>query len=162
MSLPPIEFVKFEIIRGFDVACDLDITDHFFTGFPAIGPQERSMPQPILGEPQRMALYIHNKVKIQLQFRGRELAHTEIGFEVLEKVKEDLSSMAQVDMEPKMVGRAVNMTLSPLPPHMRERKYHATESELENEAIAHEGEEHDDEHGDGPNAADPDSSQTES
>ena len=82
----------------------------------------------------------NNKVKVSLQFRGRELAHTEIGFEVLGRVIEDLDTMANVDMKPRMVGRAVNMTLSPLPKHMRKRVFHATEEELSRENEAHEAE----------------------
>lgn len=56
-----------------------------------------------------------HKVRIQLQFRGRENAHRELGFKVLERVGEDLKTMANVDQPPKLVGRAVVMVLSPLP-----------------------------------------------
>ncbi len=56
-----------------------------------------------------------NKVKIHLQFRGREMAHQELGMEVVHRVKNDLATMGHVDMEPKLVGKAIGMTLSPLP-----------------------------------------------
>ncbi len=64
-----------------------------------------------------------NKLKLLLQFRGRENAHKELGMEVMERVKADLSTMGHVDMEPKLVGRAINMTMSPLPKQKRKRKF---------------------------------------
>ena len=64
-----------------------------------------------------------NKVKVQLQFRGREMAHKELGLQVVQRVRDDLSGMAHVDMEPKLVGRAIGMTLSPLPANKRHRKF---------------------------------------
>jgi translation initiation factor IF-3 len=64
-----------------------------------------------------------NKLKLLLQFRGRENAHKELGVELMLRVKEDLSSMGHADMEPKLVGRAVNMTMSPLPAQKRKRKF---------------------------------------
>ncbi len=72
-----------------------------------------------------------NKLKVQLQFRGREMAHPELGFELMQKVKADLASMAHIDMEPKQSGRSINMTLSPLPSHMRKRKFQKTTIRLE-------------------------------
>jgi translation initiation factor IF-3 len=64
-----------------------------------------------------------NKVKVHLQFRGREMAHQELGMEVVHRVREDLSGMGHVDMEPKLVGRAIGMTLSPLPAAKRKRRF---------------------------------------
>src|SRR5438132_4020118 len=60
-----------------------------------------------------------NKVKMQLQFRGREMAHQELGHELMQRVKQDLATMAQVEMEPKLMGRTINMVLSPLPANKR-------------------------------------------
>lgn len=71
-----------------------------------------------------------HKVRIQLQFRGRENAHREIGFDVMQRVKKDLLSMANVDMEPKLVGRAIGMILSPLPAAKRVRKFNMEHGEL--------------------------------
>src|SRR2546422_4895153 len=62
-----------------------------------------------------------NKVKIQLQFRGREMAHKELGDVLMQRVKADLTTMASVEMEPRHVGRSINMTLSPLPANKRKR-----------------------------------------
>jgi translation initiation factor IF-3 len=64
-----------------------------------------------------------NKVRVQLQFRGREMAHQELGMQLMEKVRDDLSSMSQVEMEPKIAGRNVTMTLSPLPANRRKRRF---------------------------------------
>lgn len=80
-----------------------------------------------------------NKLKIGLQFRGREMAHQEIGRAVMERVKADLATMAHVDMEPKLAGRALGMTLSPLPANKRKRRFTVASDDLP------EGEEHEDE-----------------
>lgn len=64
-----------------------------------------------------------NKVRVRLQFRGRENAHREIGFEVLNKCAADLKDMAHVDQPPRLAGRAVNMMLSPLPKEQRKRHF---------------------------------------
>ena len=64
-----------------------------------------------------------SKVKVQLQFRGREMAHKELGDQLMQKVKEDLTGMSAVEMEPKHAGRSINMTLSPLPSARRKRKF---------------------------------------
>jgi len=64
-----------------------------------------------------------HKVRVQLQFRGRQMAHQELGFDLMKRIKTDLSSMAHVDMEPKQAGRNINMQLSPLPERQRVRKF---------------------------------------
>ena len=64
-----------------------------------------------------------NKVRVQLQFRGREMAHQEFGMQLMEKVREDLSTMSQVEMEPKITGRNITMTLTPLPANRRKRRF---------------------------------------
>ncbi len=64
-----------------------------------------------------------NKVRVQLQFRGREMAHQEFGMQLMEKVREDLSGMSQVEMEPKITGRNITMTLAPLPANRRKRRF---------------------------------------
>ena len=67
-----------------------------------------------------------NKVRVQLQFRGREMAHQELGMAVMARVKNDLVEMAHVETEPKLMGRSVNMTLAPLPAAKRKRKFLST------------------------------------
>ncbi len=54
-----------------------------------------------------------DKAKITLRFRGREMAHQEFGFRLLERVKADLEPHSQVEAMPKMEGRQMIMVLSP-------------------------------------------------
>jgi translation initiation factor IF-3 len=55
-----------------------------------------------------------DKTKITLRFRGREMAHQEIGVRMLERLKQDLESYGQVEQFPKMEGRQMVMVLSPV------------------------------------------------
>lgn len=54
-----------------------------------------------------------DKVKITLRFRGREMAHTNLGMDVLKRVKADLETVAKVEAEPKFEGRQMIMILAP-------------------------------------------------
>ena len=54
-----------------------------------------------------------DKVKITLRFRGREMAHTNLGMDVLKRVKADLEQIAKVEAEPKFEGRQMIMILAP-------------------------------------------------
>jgi translation initiation factor IF-3 len=54
-----------------------------------------------------------DKVKITLRFRGREMAHQDIGVKVLERVKEDTLKVAKVESEPRLEGRQMVMVLAP-------------------------------------------------
>lgn len=54
-----------------------------------------------------------DKVKITLRFRGREMAHQQLGAQLLERVKEELSELAQVEQFPKMEGRQMVMMVAP-------------------------------------------------
>ncbi|MBR9760497.1 translation initiation factor IF-3 [bacterium] len=85
-----------------------------------------------------------HKVRVQLQFRGRENAHRDIGFVVMDRVKNDLKGMAHVDMEPKLAGRAIGMVLSPLPEEKRERHFMLSHGELIHEDEAKDAEFDDD------------------
>jgi translation initiation factor IF-3 len=55
----------------------------------------------------------HNKVKFTVRFRGRQMAHKELGFNVLEKLKNDLSYLADVDSEPVSERNLLSMIMSP-------------------------------------------------
>ena len=55
-----------------------------------------------------------NKVKVTLRFRGREMAHQELGMEMLKRVEEDLKKIGIVEQMPKMEGRQMVMVLAPL------------------------------------------------
>jgi translation initiation factor IF-3 len=63
------------------------------------------------------------KVRVQLQFKGRQMAHKELGFDLMEKVKIDLSGMAHIDLEPKLNNRNILMMVSPLPAEKQRRKF---------------------------------------
>ena len=54
-----------------------------------------------------------DKVKLTLRFRGREMAHLELGAKLLDRVKEDTAAIAKVEAEPKMEGRQMMMVLAP-------------------------------------------------
>ncbi|KDR32751.1 translation initiation factor IF-3 [Caballeronia grimmiae] len=54
-----------------------------------------------------------DKTKITLRFRGREMAHQEIGMRMLERLKTDLDEVGQVEQMPKMEGRQMIMVLAP-------------------------------------------------
>jgi translation initiation factor IF-3 len=54
-----------------------------------------------------------DRVKVTLRFRGREMAHQELGLELLQRVKADLEPYGTVEQEPKMEGRLMVMVLAP-------------------------------------------------
>ena len=54
-----------------------------------------------------------DKVKVTLRFRGREMAHQDLGFRLLEKVKLETGAIAKVELEPSMEGRQMIMILAP-------------------------------------------------
>ncbi len=54
-----------------------------------------------------------DKVKVTLRFRGREMAHQNLGMRVLERVRDDLDEISKVEQFPKMEGRQMTMVISP-------------------------------------------------
>jgi translation initiation factor IF-3 len=54
-----------------------------------------------------------DKVKVTLRFRGREMAHQELGAQLLERVRLDTSTLAKVESEPRLEGRQMVMVLAP-------------------------------------------------
>jgi translation initiation factor IF-3 len=61
------------------------------------------------------------KVKVALKFRGREMAHTEFGFQVISQFLAAIQPYGHQDFEPKLVGRNINVMISPLPRNKRAR-----------------------------------------
>jgi translation initiation factor IF-3 len=59
------------------------------------------------------------KVKVALKFRGREMAHTEFGFQVINKFVENIAPWGHPDFQPKLIGRNINLMISPLPRNKR-------------------------------------------
>ena len=54
-----------------------------------------------------------DKVKINLRYRGREMVHSELGVEVMDRIAKDLEEVANVETEPKLEGRQLSMVLTP-------------------------------------------------
>ena len=54
-----------------------------------------------------------DKVKFTMRFRGREMAHQNLGLDVLKRIEEDLGDTIRVDAEPKLEGRQMMMVVSP-------------------------------------------------
>ena len=54
-----------------------------------------------------------DKVKVTMRFRGREMAHQDIGLGVLRKMKEELADVSKPELEPKLEGRQMIMVLGP-------------------------------------------------
>lgn len=77
-----------------------------------------------------------NKVKLRLKFRGREMAHTEIGFDVMKRAVAELAGMGHPDADPKLIGRNIHVMLTPLPANKRKLKFHVKEEEDGDEEIS--------------------------
>jgi len=54
-----------------------------------------------------------DKVKVTLRFRGRELAHQELGVKVLDRIRDEVADLAKVEQFPKMEGRQMIMVIAP-------------------------------------------------
>jgi translation initiation factor IF-3 len=54
-----------------------------------------------------------DKVKVTLRFRGREMAHQELGAKLLDRVKTEFATTAKVEMEPRLEGRQMVMVMAP-------------------------------------------------
>ena len=54
-----------------------------------------------------------NKVRVSLYFRGREITHDEVGYEVIRRFKKDMEEVAAVEVEPRFEGRQIFMILVP-------------------------------------------------
>jgi translation initiation factor IF-3 len=86
------------------------------------------------------------KVKITLRFRGREMAHKEFGFQVVNKFVKELLIFAHPDSEPKLIGKGITVMLSPLPRNKRAKNPHQAERDAELAAAAAAGVDADAEH----------------
>ena len=73
------------------------------------------------------------KVKVTIMFRGREMAHPDLGLNILEKLAEDLRESATIEVQPKLEGRNMFMLLAPL-----KKKITKTEESAESEESAEE------------------------
>lgn len=69
------------------------------------------------------------KVKVTLMFKGREMAHTEYGFDVVKRFINELAPYGRPDNEPKLVGRGINVIITPLPRNKRAKNPRLSETE---------------------------------
>jgi len=89
------------------------------------------------------------KVKVTLKFRGREMAHQQYGFQTVEKFLKELQPFATQDNQPKLIGRGINVMLTPLPRTKRAKNPNQasrpaqTEAEIEAEIKDNSGDETD-------------------
>jgi translation initiation factor IF-3 len=72
----------------------------------------------------------NHKVRCIVQFKGRENAHRDLGFELLRRIIDDLKTMGQVDQQPHLSGRALAMIMAPLAQHLRKRKFQLYHGDL--------------------------------
>ena len=103
-----------------------------------------------------------NKLKVTLMFRGRELEHPELGFEVVNRAIADLAHIAKPDSDPRRVGRNITLTLSPLPSTRKRLRWTTGNETLDDEDEADdEQDEHDEHEHDEHEAKDQDASATD-
>ena len=62
------------------------------------------------------------KVKITIMFRGREMAHPDLGLSILERLADDLKDVAVIESQPKMEGRNMHMLIAPLPSTVKKKE----------------------------------------
>lgn len=74
------------------------------------------------------------KVKVTLKFRGREMQHTEFGFQVIKKFLENIAPYGHPDFDPKLIGKGINVMISPLPRNKRAKNPHQVEGGAETPA----------------------------
>lgn len=90
-----------------------------------------------------------NKVKLTLTFRGREMSHTEVGFETMKRAIADLETMGHAENDARLIGRNINVMISPLPANKRKLKFtQPDEPDIEEEEEEEEDEDEDDAHED--------------
>lgn len=84
---------------------------------------------------RRMESFLaHNdKVKLTLFFRGREMEYRDLGFETVKRAIADIAHIGTADGTPRMMGRNVTVTISPLPANRRKLKYTQPDEEIEDD-----------------------------
>ena len=78
---------------------------------------------------RRSEKFLHqgNKLKITLMFRGREMEHIDLGMNLVRQAIKDLEGVGKPDDQPKINGRFIIVTLSPLPQHQRVLRFNSLE-----------------------------------
>jgi translation initiation factor IF-3 len=97
---------------------------------------------------RRSEKFLHqgNKLKITLMFRGREMEHIDLGMNLVKQAINDLSGVGKADDTPKLNGRFIIVSLSPIPQHQRVLKYNSLDDiDVEEEEEEDDGEDFEDE-----------------
>ena len=97
---------------------------------------------------RRSERFLHqgNKLKITLMFRGREMEHIDLGMNLVKQAIKDLSGVGKADDTPKLNGRFIIVSLSPIAQHQRVLKYNTLDDiDVEEEEDDDDGEEFEDE-----------------
>jgi len=68
------------------------------------------------------------KVKVTMRFRGREMIHKEVGIQVVERLIKEVTPYGQADAPPKLIGKSLNVMISPLPRARRAKNPYASEN----------------------------------
>ena len=89
-----------------------------------------------------------HKVKLTVTFRGREMAHQNLGVEMIQNAVQDLLTMGAAEKSPKLMGRRMSTLVSPLPKHKQELKFSKEVVEELVEIDDHDDDEDDEEHDD--------------
>ena len=76
-------------------------------------------------------LYNGSKVKLTLQFRGREMEHKGLGVERVNMARDALEGVALADSDARLIGRQVTMVLSPVPEHKRRLKFNSPDDDFD-------------------------------
>lgn len=75
-------------------------------------------------------LFHGNKLKITLMMRGREMEYKDLAFETVKRAISELSHVGHADNEPRLMGRNISTTMSPLPQNQRKLKYSGEHDEM--------------------------------
>ena len=86
-------------------------------------------------------LFSGNKLKVTMMLRGREMEFKDVAFEIINRAIADLSHMGHADSEPKLMGRNISLTMSPVPQAQRKLKYSGEEEEIQEEDDSDEADE---------------------
>lgn len=78
-------------------------------------------------------LYAGNKLKITMMLRGREMEFKQNAFDVVKRAILDLSHMGHADSEPRLMGRNITVTMSPVPQKQRKLKYSGEDDDIPEE-----------------------------
>jgi translation initiation factor IF-3 len=73
------------------------------------------------------------KVKMGLKLRGREMMHQDLAMALIRRMREDLAHIGVADAEPKLIGKSINLMLSPLPVRKRVRRFSEAEEPAHDE-----------------------------